>query len=58
MINRRSINLDISTRCTLACSECRRTVYKNLGWHIEGEDMPFEDFVKVCSFFDFLLFCF
>tara|TARA_R100000234_G_C5002399_1_gene180962 strand:- start:2088 stop:2639 length:552 start_codon:yes stop_codon:yes gene_type:complete len=57
MIDRRKINLDITTRCTLACPECRRTIYKNLGWHIHGQDMPFEDFVKVCNFFDGLEFC-
>ena len=57
MIDRRLINLDITTRCTLACSECRRTVYKNRGIQINGKDMPFEDFVKVCSFFNILQFC-
>ena len=57
MIDRRLINLDITTRCTLACPQCRRTVYKNLGWKIEGGNMSFEDFKKVHNFFDTLSFC-
>ena len=31
MIDRRSINLDITTKCTLACPECRRTVFNKKG---------------------------
>ena len=57
MLNRRSINLDITTKCTLACPECRRTSYINKGWKVNGGHMPFSDFKKVHKFFDRLLFC-
>ena len=57
MIDRRYLNLDITTRCTLACPACRRTDYLNRGVKINGEDMPFEDFTKICEYFDHLLFC-
>ena len=57
MIDRRSINLDITTKCTLACPECRRTVFKKRGMKINGGHMSFSDFKKVHSFFDHLTFC-
>ena len=52
-----SINLDITTKCTLACPECRRTVFKKRGMKINGGHMSFSDFKKVHSFFDHLTFC-
>ena len=57
MIDRRSINLDITTKCTLACPECRRTVFKKKGMKINGGHMSFSDFKKVHSFFDHFSFC-
>ena len=57
MIDRRSINLDITTKCTLACPECRRTIYKKRGMKINGGHMSFSDFKKVHSFFDHFSFC-
>jgi len=57
MLDRRSINLDITTKCTLACSECRRTSYINRGWKINGGHMSFSDFKKVYKYFDHFSFC-
>jgi len=57
MIDRRSINLDITTKCTLACPECRRTIFNKKGIKINGGHMSFSDFKKVHSFFDHFSFC-
>jgi MoaA/NifB/PqqE/SkfB family radical SAM enzyme len=57
MIYRKSINLDITTKCTLACPECRRTILIKGGIKINGGHMTFSDFKKVHSFFDKLIFC-
>lgn len=53
ILNRKSINLDITHRCTLECPKClRRSVpTKNLG------DLSLDSFKKIISHFDQIEFC-
>ena len=52
----RSINLDISYKCTLECPKCRRQLsMKRLG--NKGHNISIADFEKILTYFDKLNFC-
>jgi len=54
--NNKACNIDISYRCTLECSKCRRQQsLKRLGNY--GHDISIENFKKILSYFDRLNFC-
>ena len=53
----KQVNVSLGTRCTLACSKCRRTMFEVAGIPIDGGDLPFEDFKKLASHFDDLIMC-
>jgi len=57
VLSRRSINLDISYRCTLNCKGCMRYRYKELGLKIPGGDLSLENFKKILDWFDHIIFC-
>ena len=50
-----SINLDITNRCRLQCSQCMRQTYPNL--HKRGRDISLENIEKISKGFKKLLFC-
>ena len=52
-----AINLDITHRCTLECIRCYRSVYKDRGIKIPGQDMTISEYEKVVSYFDHIIFC-
>ena len=55
-MNQKTINLDISYRCTLECPKCRRQQsMKRLG--NKGHNMNIVDFKKIISYFGGLNFC-
>ena len=53
----KQVNVSLGTRCTLACSKCRRTQFKEAGIPIDGGDLPFDDFKKLASHFEDLILC-
>jgi hypothetical protein len=57
MLSRRSINLDISTKCTLACSKCWRTVYEQNGESPIGKDISIGDFKKILAYYNNISLC-
>lgn len=54
---RKSINLDICNRCTLACSKCWRDYYLSKGNKVPGRDMTIDEFKKIIQFFEHISFC-
>ena len=55
-MNRQTINLDISYRCTLECPKCRRQ--RGIKRHgNKGHNINIEDFKKIISYFKGLNFC-
>ena len=58
MLTRYKINLDITHRCPLECLCCQRwSSYTKFGLKVPGEDLPYEDFIKIANHFDHLNFC-
>tara|TARA_A100001035_G_scaffold279235_1_gene280094 strand:- start:4129 stop:5145 length:1017 start_codon:yes stop_codon:yes gene_type:complete len=55
--NKRKINIDAGTKCTLQCSGCVRTKWKANGWRIPGKDLTIEQFKKIVNYFDEVGFC-
>ena len=53
----KTINLDITSRCTLGCSGCDRVWYKNNGKTIPKHDLSLEEFDKISNYFEKVLFC-
>lgn len=49
----KTINLDITHRCTLQCINCQRSIYKK----VPGYDMPIEEYTKIADYFDVIRFC-
>jgi MoaA/NifB/PqqE/SkfB family radical SAM enzyme len=48
----RGVNIDITNRCSLECSKCRREYgFKQYGLKIPGGDISIENFKKVLKFF-------
>lgn len=56
-LSRKNVNLDISTKCTLACPKCWREYYKSIGSAPIGHNMTIEEFNKIVSHFDYITFC-
>ena len=57
VLSRRSINLDISHRCTLNCKGCMRHRYKELGLKIPGGNLSLENFKMILDWFNKIIFC-
>ena len=53
----KTINLDITSRCTLACSGCDRLWYKKNNKKIPKNDLSLEDFEKIANYYETILFC-
>ena len=45
----KQVNVSLGTRCTLLCSKCRRTEFKEQGISIDGGDLSMEDFKKLAD---------
>ena len=47
ILNRRSINLDITHRCPLECPRCQRaTAFTSNGLKVPGKDLSMKNFKK------------
>ena len=57
MTRHKTVNLDITSRCTLACSGCDRTWYKKNNKTIPKNDMTLEEFDKISNYFERVQFC-
>ena len=53
----KSINLDITNKCTLACERCVRSLYDYEDTKVPGGDMSVDDYLKVLKWFDKIEFC-
>jgi len=47
----KNLNIDIGNKCTLGCSQCARTIYKNKGYKLPGTDMTLSQFDKLSNYF-------
>ena len=56
--DRKSINLDITFRCTLQCPNCmRQYLYAAQNKKVKGADMPMKHFKMLVDKFDEIVFC-
>ena len=55
--NRRSINLDITHRCTLQCPKCNRQLFTLRGLKVPGQDMTVSQFKKIIKFVNKISLC-
>lgn len=55
-LKRNSINLDITTKCTLACSKCLREYNLSKGRSIQGKTLSISEYKKIIAFFDTIIF--
>ena len=54
----RKINIDSSHKCPLECPKCQRQAIRRTGHPVPGQDMPWDDFIKIANYFEKgLLFC-
>lgn len=53
----KTINLDISHRCTLECPKCARQYYRDQNLKVPGNDMSIDEYLKIISYFDNVRFC-
>jgi len=54
---KKSINLDISNKCTLACLRCVRALYEYEDAKIPGKNISLQDYYKIITWFDRIEFC-
>lgn len=54
---RRSINLDITHRCTLQCPKCNRQIFSKRNLKVPGQDMTISQFKKIINFYNTISFC-
>ena len=47
----RQVNIDSSATCTLECPKCQRRGITKYGAKVPGENMPWEDFLKIAEYF-------
>lgn len=47
----RRINIDTTFRCTLECPKCMRQSLRRMNIKIPGDDIPFDDFLKLTKYF-------
>lgn len=53
----KSINLCITNKCTLECPKCLRQTYKKMGLKVPGHHMSLDEYEKIISYFNFIVFC-
>lgn len=53
----KSVNLDITHRCTLECPRCDRIPYTKYGQRVPGKDMTILEYNKIIDYFDHIIFC-
>ena len=57
IFKRKVLNIENTTRCTLLCSQCKRTTFLELnGSKFPGKDLTPEQFRKVVTYFDDITF--
>ena len=47
----RTVNIDTTFRCTLECPKCMRQNLRRMNIKIPGDDIPFDDFLKLTKYF-------
>jgi len=55
--NERTLNVDAGPKCTLQCSACARTRFREQGKKIPGKDLTPEQFKKIIKYFKRVSFC-
>ena len=57
-MNRRSLNIDLSHRCSLECPRCQRQrQWRNRGIRVPGRDLTLSEIDKLSNFFNDFVFC-
>ena len=51
----RSINIDLTFRCTLECPKCMRQAIRNRGFKIPGSDISLDNLKKIIKYFKTLI---
>ena len=58
MLNRRSLNIDLSARCPLECPRCQRQFdWRDKGEKVPGRDITMSEIVKLAKFYNKFHFC-
>lgn len=57
MFRERSINIDLTFRCTLECPKCMRQSIREKGFKVPGVDISFDNLKKIAKYFKKLIFC-
>ena len=55
--NERTLNIDAGPKCTLQCSACARTRFRENNQRIPGKDLTPEQFKKIIKYFKRVSFC-
>ena len=57
-MNRRSLNIDLSHRCSLECPRCQRQRHwRDQGMKVPGRDLTLSEIDKLSNFFNDFVFC-
>ena len=57
-MNRRSLNIDLSHRCSLECPRCQRQrQWRDQGKKVPGRDLTLSEIDKLSNFFNDFVFC-
>ena len=57
-LNRRSLNIDLSHRCSLECPRCQRQrTWRDQGMKVPGRDLTLSEIDKLSNFFNDFVFC-
>lgn len=57
-MNRRSLNIDLSHRCSLECPRCQRQrTWRDQGIRVPGRDLTLSEIDKLSNFFNDFVFC-
>ena len=57
-LNRRSLNIDLSHRCSLECPRCQRQrTWRDQGIRVPGRDLTLSEIDKLSNFFNDFVFC-
>ena len=58
MLDRKSLNIDLSHRCSLECPKCQRqTEWRDRGDKVPGRDITMSEIKKLIKFFNKIYFC-
>ena len=58
MLDRKSLNIDLSHRCSLECPKCQRqTEWRNKGDKVPGRDITISEIKRLVKFFNKIYFC-